>query len=153
MPMKAKSVCTLERAKRINIGLWMVAFVCSSPWLGGTVVRQSPLFPALQICDFRFTPDKYVYIFGSDILIFYITPLIIVTSLYAKIAITLRLSEKGYSQGFAGIALRVYSADRRLSNAVRLPESHIGEPVIIARSASVFEQRRPPVKVKTLVVS
>ncbi|OQV20049.1 putative Thyrotropin-releasing hormone receptor [Hypsibius exemplaris] len=99
-PLLAKRVCNLQRAKKIILCLWTVAFVSAVPWLGLTVTKQFRNNPDIQVCSFRLTPDTYhIYptLFGIDIIVFYAIPLILATVLYTKIGLTLRQSSRSGS--------------------------------------------------------
>ncbi|XP_055328178.1 thyrotropin-releasing hormone receptor-like isoform X2 [Paramacrobiotus metropolitanus] len=89
-PLRAKSICTLQRAKKIIIGLWIVALLSASPWLGLTVIVRYSHSPEIDICEFRVSRQKYKFIFGADLLLFYVIPLITASILYSKIGFALR---------------------------------------------------------------
>ncbi|GAV09806.1 hypothetical protein RvY_19287 [Ramazzottius varieornatus] len=105
-PLKAKTLCTQERAKKIILGLWLVSIASAIPWLGLTVVKLHPRFPVLRVCTFRVAPDKYVYIFGSDMLLFYFIPLTTATVLYLKIGLALRRLPPGVSRSNSHASFR-----------------------------------------------
>ncbi|XP_075213821.1 thyrotropin-releasing hormone receptor-like [Lycorma delicatula] len=90
-PMKAQKVCTLKRAKRIIGITWLVAALYCSPWL--VLATTKPLhykgFEGLKKCDFTLPRNQYLIYFFTDLVVFYITPLVLTCILYGLIARTL----------------------------------------------------------------
>ncbi|CAG5128161.1 unnamed protein product, partial [Candidula unifasciata] len=91
-PMKAQTMCTVSRAKKIIAILWIFTFLYCSPWLGLTVeatVRNEP--PVLK-CQKRLARSSYLVTYMIDLILFYVIPLIIATVLYLLIGRILYLS-------------------------------------------------------------
>jgi len=67
-PMKAKSICTVKRAKKIIVGVWIFAFCYSSPWLGLTTTE--PIMykghqQAVEMCTFKLSRQEYLVCWQS----------------------------------------------------------------------------------------
>lgn len=94
--MRAHKVCTQRRAKRIICCVWVTAVVYCSPWLVLTTTK--PLhyrgFPDARACDFKRPRDYYLPYYFTDLIVFYLVPLVVSCVLYGLIARTL-LSRKG----------------------------------------------------------
>lgn len=87
-PMKAQSVCTVERAKKIITFCWLFAFCYTCPWLGLTKVEKSPYrgFSSVESCTFKLSRQEYLGYFFADIIVFYLIPLLLSCVLYGLIA-------------------------------------------------------------------
>ncbi|XP_069165093.1 LOW QUALITY PROTEIN: thyrotropin-releasing hormone receptor [Procambarus clarkii] len=87
-PMKAQTVCTVERAKKITLVVWVFAVCYCSPWLYLTTVV--PLAYAVdyptQECTFKLSRDQYFLYYFLDIIVFYVVPLLLSCVLYSLIA-------------------------------------------------------------------
>ncbi|RWS30784.1 thyrotropin-releasing hormone receptor-like protein, partial [Leptotrombidium deliense] len=87
-PMKAQKVCTVHRAKRIIIGVWIFALIYCCPWLFLTKVE--PIYYKgycdIETCTFALSRKHYLGYFFADLLIFYVFPLLLSCLLYALIA-------------------------------------------------------------------
>lgn len=61
-PMKAQSVCTVKRAKKIVGGVWAFAFCYSSPWLGLTVTEPIHYkgFQTVERCAMKLSRQEYL---------------------------------------------------------------------------------------------
>jgi hypothetical protein len=101
--MLAQKICTIRRAKRITVAVWIFCFLYCCPWLGLTETKPFAGFPDLESCNFRLSREQYVYYFIVDITLFYFLPLIMAVYVYVKIAQVLRsnnrlnLTEEGKS--------------------------------------------------------
>lgn len=89
-PMKAKSICTLSRAKKIIAACWVFAILYCSPWLLLTQVRLRcvrGVEEPVATCGFRLRRDstEYLVMFFTDLVLFYIIPLLLSVILYALI--------------------------------------------------------------------
>ncbi|XP_055348765.1 thyrotropin-releasing hormone receptor-like isoform X2 [Paramacrobiotus metropolitanus] len=91
-PLLSRSVCTVERTRKIIICLWVAAAVYCSPWLGLTEAKALEGTDR-EICDFRLTRTYYMIFFGADLLLFYFTPLLAAVIIYIRIHETLRKRE------------------------------------------------------------
>nr|XP_053646767.1 thyrotropin-releasing hormone receptor-like [Cherax quadricarinatus] len=87
-PMKAQTVCTVERAKKITLLVWVFAVCYCSPWLYLTTVI--PLSYAVdyptQECTFKLSRDQYFLYYFLDIIMFYVVPLLMSCVFYSLIA-------------------------------------------------------------------
>lgn len=74
-PMKAQSVCTVKRAKKIVGGVWAFAFCYSSPWLGLTITEPIHYrgFQTVERCTMKLSRQEYLV--GSPPLFFVLLPL------------------------------------------------------------------------------
>jgi len=61
-PLKAQSVCTVKRAKKIIVGVWIFAFCYSAPWLGLTTTE--PIIykghQTVEMCTFKLSREEYL---------------------------------------------------------------------------------------------
>ncbi|KAH9404706.1 hypothetical protein TYRP_000534 [Tyrophagus putrescentiae] len=88
-PMLAHKLCTVRRAKRIILYVWMFATAYCSPWLFLTKVE--PLYyigieAEVVTCKFALNREHYKGYFLTDMVLFYIIPLLVSVVLYALIA-------------------------------------------------------------------
>ncbi|ELT88781.1 hypothetical protein CAPTEDRAFT_90908 [Capitella teleta] len=86
-PMKAQTICTVSRAKRIIVALWVFGICYCCPWLfllhtniktfsDGTVIKK---------CGFKLARHKYLIYYMADLILFYVIPLLLTCVLYALI--------------------------------------------------------------------
>ncbi|XP_033941087.1 thyrotropin releasing hormone receptor 2 isoform X2 [Pseudochaenichthys georgianus] len=89
-PMKAQTVCTVSRAKRIIAGLWFFTCVYCMLWffLVDIQVNQDGHVQ----CGYKVKRELYLPIYLIDFAIFYIIPLLLAIVLYGLIARILYLS-------------------------------------------------------------
>ncbi|KAJ8303075.1 hypothetical protein KUTeg_019471 [Tegillarca granosa] len=85
-PMKAQKMCTVNRAKRIIVGIWVFTIIYCAPWLGLTVIRPRDNFSKVVKCTFRLQREAYLAYYLTDLVVFYVIPLLIAGILYALIA-------------------------------------------------------------------
>ncbi|XP_013776075.1 thyrotropin-releasing hormone receptor-like [Limulus polyphemus] len=87
-PMKAQMVCTINRAKKIIIGVWVFACLYCSPWL--FLTKTVPIFykghDNMETCTFALSREYYLGYFFADLVLFYILPLLLSCVLYSLIA-------------------------------------------------------------------
>jgi len=87
-PMKAQSVCTVQRAKKIIAGVWAFATCYTVPWLGLT--KTEPLeyigLEPLERCVFKLSRQEYLGYYLADLIVFYLVPLMLSCVLYGLIA-------------------------------------------------------------------
>lgn len=85
-PMKAQVVCTMERAKKIIIGLWAFAILYCAPWLPLTTTFPLSYKGAKkETCDYKLSREMYTWIFLGDFVMFYVIPLLLSCILYGLI--------------------------------------------------------------------
>ncbi|XP_061578485.1 thyrotropin releasing hormone receptor 2 [Cololabis saira] len=89
-PMKAQTMCTVSRAKRIIAGVWIFTCVYCLLW---------PFLVDIQVyqdqhveCGYKVKRELYLPIYLIDFAIFYVIPLLVAIVLYALIARILYLS-------------------------------------------------------------
>ena len=87
-PMKAQTMCTVSRAKKIIIGLWVFGVCYCSPWLALTHTKERGYNDGsyITICTFKLKRKHYVVIYMADLVIFYVLPLLLTCVLYGLIA-------------------------------------------------------------------
>ncbi|XP_013780445.1 thyrotropin-releasing hormone receptor-like [Limulus polyphemus] len=94
-PMKAQMVCTVNRAKKIIIGVWVFACLYCSPWL--FLTKTVPIYykghENKETCTFALSREHYLGYFFADLVLFYIFPLLLSCALYGLIAKILFTSE------------------------------------------------------------
>lgn len=97
-PMRAHSVCTVRRAKKILIGVWIFAVCYCSPWLflTTTIPLEYKGYNDSVECVHKVNRKNDIYIayYMADLVTFYVIPLILSTILYTRIARTLFLSNR-----------------------------------------------------------
>ncbi|KAI8510185.1 hypothetical protein Bbelb_126130, partial [Branchiostoma belcheri] len=79
-PMKAKSVCTLGRTRKIMAGVWIMALILSSPILYGQTLVGYPISPDLTVYHCQPTWPSVVYhqvyiVYGA--LVIFLLPFIV----------------------------------------------------------------------------
>lgn len=89
--MLAQYICTVKRAKKITIFVWIFAIAYCSPWLFLTKVQPMNYdinYPT-QECTFKLSREYYLYYYLLDIIVFYVIPLVLSVVLYSLMARTL----------------------------------------------------------------
>ncbi|MCJ8733261.1 hypothetical protein PDJAM_G00221370 [Pangasius djambal] len=89
-PMRAHTVCTVSRAKRIIAGVW--AFTCIYCMLWLFLVDIQVNSDGRVQCGYRVSRDLYLPIYLIDFTIFYVIPLLLAIVLYGLIARILYLN-------------------------------------------------------------
>ncbi|XP_043236634.1 thyrotropin-releasing hormone receptor-like [Amphibalanus amphitrite] len=89
LPLKARTICTVSRAKRIILAVWVFAFLYCIPWV--FLTKVSPVryigVSDVQQCTFKLTRQAYLGYFFADIVLFYVVPLLVSSVLYTRIAV------------------------------------------------------------------
>lgn len=87
-PLRAHTLCTVSRAKRITLGVWLFAAIYSSPWLVLTTTRALKYrgHRDLDWCDFKFPRAQYLVYYCCDLVAFYVAPLLLSCVMYCLIA-------------------------------------------------------------------
>lgn len=149
-PLRAKTICTLNRAVKVIIFLWLIALISAVPWLGLTVTKKSLRFPSIEYCDWRVSRHQYSYIFGVDFLLFYVIPLITASVLYLKIGLALHKSTRTSTEQRRSRSLikskttEQANLVHRESNGNATSKMNLGESM---RSEAALKARRSRVKV------
>ncbi|KAG1963883.1 thyrotropin releasing hormone receptor 2 isoform X2 [Pimephales promelas] len=89
-PMRAHTVCTVSRAKRIIAGVWVFTCVYCMLWLFLVDIQVNP--DGRVQCGYRVSRDLYLPIYLIDFAIFYVIPLLLAIALYGLIARILYLN-------------------------------------------------------------
>ncbi|XP_059363144.1 thyrotropin releasing hormone receptor 2 [Carassius carassius] len=89
-PMRAQTVCTVSRAKRIIAGVWAFTCVYCMLWLFLVDIQVNP--DGRVQCGYRVSRDLYLPIYLIDFAIFYVIPLLLSIALYGLIARILYLN-------------------------------------------------------------
>ena len=86
-PMRAHTLCTVKRAKRIIAGLWIFGICYCTPWLALTTTKPRSFRDGTTIesCTFKLDRSNYVTYYMADLVIFYIVPLLLTCILYGLI--------------------------------------------------------------------
>ncbi|OTF71042.1 thyrotropin-releasing hormone receptor-like protein [Euroglyphus maynei] len=88
-PMLAHKLCTVRRAKRIIMYVWMFATAYCAPWLFLTKTERIHYLwinQEVYTCKFKLNREFYKGYYLTDIVLFYVLPLFISCVLYALIA-------------------------------------------------------------------
>uniref|UniRef100_H3AP71 Thyrotropin-releasing hormone receptor n=1 Tax=Latimeria chalumnae TaxID=7897 RepID=H3AP71_LATCH len=89
-PMRAQTVCTVSRAKRIIAVVWIVTSVYCMLWF--FLVDINVTEDQHVVCGYKVSRNLYLPIYLVDFAIFYVTPLFVATILYGLIGRVLFLS-------------------------------------------------------------
>ncbi|XP_005159153.1 thyrotropin releasing hormone receptor 2 isoform X1 [Danio rerio] len=89
-PMRAQTVCTVSRAKRIIAVVWVFTCVYCMLWLFLVDIQVNP--DGRVQCGYRVSRDLYLPIYLIDFTIFYVIPLLLAIALYGLIARILYLN-------------------------------------------------------------
>jgi len=81
-------MCTCRRALKIVFFVWIFAILYSTPWL--FLTATFPIFyrgyPPLKMCDHKLSREEYLGYYFTDLVLFYLIPLLLCVFLYSKIA-------------------------------------------------------------------
>ncbi|ODM88047.1 Thyrotropin-releasing hormone receptor [Orchesella cincta] len=90
-PFLAQTMCTCRRALKILLCVWIFAALYSTPWL--FLTATFPIFyrgyPPLKMCDHKLSREEYLGYYFTDLVLFYLIPLLLCIFLYSKIAVCL----------------------------------------------------------------
>uniref|UniRef100_A0AAV2L4R5 Thyrotropin-releasing hormone receptor n=1 Tax=Knipowitschia caucasica TaxID=637954 RepID=A0AAV2L4R5_KNICA len=89
-PIKAQTVCTVSRAKKIIAGVWVFTCVYCMLWFFLVDIQVGS--DGHVFCGYRVKRDLYLPIYHIDFAIFYVIPLLLAIVLYGLIARILFLS-------------------------------------------------------------
>ncbi|KAM7003469.1 thyrotropin releasing hormone receptor 2 [Tautogolabrus adspersus] len=89
-PMKAQTVCTVSRAKRIIAGVWIFTCIYCMLWFFLVDIQVSQ--DGHVQCGYKVKRELYLPIYLIDFAIFYVIPLLLAIVLYGLIARILYLS-------------------------------------------------------------
>ncbi|XP_066538394.1 thyrotropin-releasing hormone receptor [Hoplias malabaricus] len=88
-PIRAQSLCTLSRAKKIIALVWTFTGLYCVMWfcLADLEVRLSSDGAAnITVCAYKVSREQYLPIYFTDFALFYVVPLLLATVLYGLIA-------------------------------------------------------------------
>ncbi|XP_035212605.1 thyrotropin-releasing hormone receptor-like, partial [Stegodyphus dumicola] len=118
-PMKAQMVCTVNRAKKIIIGVWIFAAIYCCPWL--ILTKIEPIYykghQNKETCTFALSREHYAGYFFTDLVLFYILPLILSCILYGLIARILFSNEIPKTPGKKNGTPSVSTGDSKKTNS------------------------------------
>lgn len=121
-PLKSQTMCTVKRAKRIIVGIWIFSILYCSPWLGLTHLKQVRRHDTVvDYCVVRLKRKQYLVYYLADLIIFYVIPLLIAAVLYSLIA--RMLFKTSISQNDASVTVST-KRNRKRQMASRLQVSH-----------------------------
>lgn len=85
-PMRAQTLCTVNRALKIIAGIWISCLAYNSVWffIVLTEARTSRL-GNYTVCTYRFDRHKYIIVYLLDLILFYTIPLCLIFTLYMQI--------------------------------------------------------------------
>lgn len=91
LPMKAQTMCTVKRAKKIILCVWFVATCYCAPWLLVLTTTRPIHYRgfesyAKETCTFALARSFYIHFFFADFILFYVVPLIMSCVLYGLMA-------------------------------------------------------------------
>ncbi|KPP75827.1 thyrotropin-releasing hormone receptor 2-like [Scleropages formosus] len=141
-PMRAQTVCTVSRAKRIIAGVWVFPCVYCMLWFF-LVDIQVNRDNRVQ-CGYRVSRDLYLPIYLIDFAIFYVFPLLLAIVLYGLIARILFMSPMPHRADTAATA-----AVRGTCKESAEPGNKASRP---ARSRSGVSSRKQVTKMLAVVV-
>ena len=85
-PIKAHTMCTVSRARRTAMVVWLFGILYCSPWLFLTTIRQitfESVDVSIEKCDFLLSRKLYGFFFVFDLVAFYLLPLLLSIILYS----------------------------------------------------------------------
>ncbi|GAU94512.1 hypothetical protein RvY_06273-1 [Ramazzottius varieornatus] len=128
-PLLAKQVCTLERTGRIIGCCWLAAALYCSPWFAMAQTHSDELSPELVQCQISVPASVYSIVFGTDLLLFYIVPLLIAIFAYWNIGRVMRSLPDRTASGRSQLSASSATSIRRKSASIRCfaRRSHSGE--------------------------
>lgn len=88
-PNLAPEVRSLKRTKRIIACLWIFTVFYCSPWLGLAEVQSLETDQLQYQCELRSLPTLIQSIFGADLVLFYLLPVIVAILVYSKMGMIL----------------------------------------------------------------
>lgn len=149
-PMMAQTICTITRAKRILVGLWIVGLAYSAPWLAlaTTVWRTYADGTQIEFCTYRLPRRDYLIYYLADLVLMYAVPLAVNTVLYGLIARALYTNTVAAANGARGTGLSVQQspslAGVRFSNSSasqQLPQRNGKMTARLMKSTSTISSR------------
>ena len=85
-PLKARVICSVARAKRVMICLWITSIAYCSPWIGLTYTFDlTSGGKVIEVCYFRLKRNQYLAYYLTDLVLLYVIPLIMAAGMYGCI--------------------------------------------------------------------
>ncbi|GAV00731.1 hypothetical protein RvY_11537 [Ramazzottius varieornatus] len=81
-PLLAKKLYTRGRTRRIIAGCWLAAALNCSSWFAMAQEHSDEHSPELKQCQLAVPASVYSIVFGGDLILFYILPLLIAMIAY-----------------------------------------------------------------------
>ena len=104
-PIRSQTICTVGRAKKIILFLWVFGVSYCGPWLG--LARTVPLNltdgSTIERCTFTLPRNHYLVYYLADLIIFYAVPLLTACILYGLIGVALYASTLRQSTSGGGV--------------------------------------------------
>uniref|UniRef100_A0A6A7G964 Thyrotropin-releasing hormone receptor n=1 Tax=Hirondellea gigas TaxID=1518452 RepID=A0A6A7G964_9CRUS len=121
-PMKAQSMCTVERAKKITLLVWLFAISYCSPWMFLTEVIpfEGILGFKAEECTYKLSRDQYLYYYFLDLMVFYVVPLVLSCAVYGFIAKILFQSSTSIGKCQNAASFDTHRIDQKRPNAARI---------------------------------
>lgn len=95
-PMWIQTKCSLQRATRVIVFIWLIAGVCAVPidiQYGVVYERDDRGLPLPESATCNIRPDRYIrHAFEMSTFLFFFAPMVVISALYALIATTIRRS-------------------------------------------------------------
>lgn len=90
-PMKAHKICTRGHAERVTLVVWCFATLYCSPWLGLTKTQTLNYrgYSGIKECTMRLPRKSYLMYYFTDLVMFYVVPLILSCIFYTLISLAL----------------------------------------------------------------
>ena len=87
-PIRSQTICTVSRAMKIILGLWTFGILYCVPWLALTTTRTRVFSDGttIECCDFKLKRSYYLTYFLTDLVLFYVIPLLVTSILYGLVA-------------------------------------------------------------------
>ena len=86
-PMRAHYMCTVRRAVKITVGIWIFAIVYNIPWIFmSTTLSIAHQNGSYKICTFKYIRTAYRAVYMCDLILFYVLPLCVTSVMYIQIS-------------------------------------------------------------------
>ncbi|VDL19323.1 unnamed protein product [Hymenolepis diminuta] len=85
-PMRAQTLCTVNRALKIIAGIWIFSAAYNSVWLF-TVTTEIRHYVqgTYTICTYKYARGRYLIVYLLDLILFYAIPLCLIFAMYMQI--------------------------------------------------------------------
>lgn len=97
-PMWIQTKCSLQRAARVIVVIWVVAGVCAVPidiQYGVVYLHDELGLPVSESATCNIRPDRYIrHAFEVSTFLFFLAPMVVICALYGRIATAIRRSSQ-----------------------------------------------------------